>query len=93
VDEPLPAREARALARRILAGGSIVFTKHALQELEKDRKTTQDALNVLRGGAYGEAEWENGGWRHRASTQRMEVVLEFESDEELVVITGWARRA
>lgn len=92
MNQPLSAVEARKLARWILDGGTVFFTSHALAELAKDGKSTVDAVNVVRGGAYSEAEWENGGWRHRAFTARFTVVIEFESEQALVVVTGWARR-
>jgi hypothetical protein len=87
--QPLAAAEARKLARVILAEGTVVFTSHCLKELAKDGKTTVDATNVLRGGAYFEAEWENGAWRHRAQTQRMAVVIEFETEVALIVVTAF----
>lgn len=90
---PLTAAQARKLARAILEEGSVVFTSHCLKELTKDGKATIDAVNVLRGGAYSEAEWENGGWRHRAQTQRMAVVIEFETEAALIVITSFVFRA
>jgi len=77
------------LARSILEKGTVTFTSHCLKELAKDRKTTVDAVNVIRGGAYGEPEWENGAWRHRAQTQRMAVVIEIETEAELIVITSF----
>ena len=89
MEQPLAAGQARKLARAILANGQVVFTSHCLQELAKDGKTTIDAINVIRGGSYAEAEWENGGWRHRAQTQRMAVVLEFETEVELIVVTSF----
>jgi hypothetical protein len=59
-------------------------------------------VNVLRGGAVREAEWENGSWRFRVETQRMVFVVTFDpeptrmpagdddvSDLELIVVTGW----
>jgi hypothetical protein len=64
--QPLAAGEARTLAREILVQGTVSFTKHCLEELRKDGKTTVDATNVIRGGFYAEAEWEHGAWRHRA---------------------------
>jgi hypothetical protein len=73
----------------ILTEGTVIFTLHCLKELAKDGKTTVDATNVIRGGAYLEAEWENGAWRHRAQTQRMAVVLEFETEAELIVVTSF----
>jgi hypothetical protein len=51
-----------------------------------------DATNVIRGGAYGEAEWENGAWRHRAATQRMAVVIEFDAETSLIVVTAFVLR-
>ena len=48
-----------------------------------------DATNLVRGGVYSEAEWENGAWRHRASTQRMAVVIEFDTEVELIVVTAF----
>ena len=89
MEQPLAAGQARKLARAILANGQVVFTSHCLQELAKDGKTTIDAINVIRGGSYLEAEWENGGWRHRAQTQRMAVILEFETEVELIVVTSF----
>jgi hypothetical protein len=89
MEQPLAAGEARKLARAILASGQVVFTSHCLKELAKDGKTTIDAINVIRGGSYLEAEWENGAWRHRAQTQRMAVVLEFETEAELIVVTSF----
>jgi hypothetical protein len=56
MNQPLSAVDARALARQILATGKVTFTRHALAELAKDARTTVDAINVIRGGAYGEAE-------------------------------------
>lgn len=90
--QPLAAAEARKLAREILVRGTVSFTKHCLEELSKDGKTTVDATNILRGGAYGEAEWENGAWRHRASTQRMAVVIEFHTETKLIVVTSFVFR-
>jgi hypothetical protein len=87
--QPLAAVEARKLARLILAKGTVIFTTHCLRELAKDGKTTVDATNVIRGGSYLEAEWEHGAWRHRAQTQRMAVVIEFETEAELIVVTSF----
>jgi hypothetical protein len=87
--QPLAAAEARKLARKILVEGKVAFTSHCHKELAKDGKTTVDATNVIRGGAYSEAESENGAWRHRASTQRMAVVIEFHTEDELIVVTSF----
>jgi len=90
--KPLAGAEARKLARGILADGTVSFASHCRNELAKDGKTTVDATNVIRGGAYSEAEWENGAWRYRASTQRMAVVLEFDTEVELIVVTAFVFR-
>jgi Domain of unknown function (DUF4258) len=92
VDQPLLAAAARKLAREILDTGIVVFPDHALREMANDNLADIDVANVIRGGAYGEAEWENGGWRHHAFTQRIVVVIEFESETELVVVTAWRKK-
>jgi hypothetical protein len=92
VDRPLLAAEARKLAKQIIEIGSVGFTKHAEEEMAKDKLAAVDVINVLRGGSYAEAEWENAGWRHQVFTQRIAVVIEFESDSELTVITAWRKR-
>jgi hypothetical protein len=79
VNQPLSAADARKRAKEIIVDGSVGFTNHAEEEMAKDRLIAVDVINVLRGGAYSEAEWENGAWRHHVSTQRITVVIEFES--------------
>jgi hypothetical protein len=49
------------LIRAIVASGELRFTGHALDEMRKDGMTEIDVVNVLRGGAVGEAEFEPGG--------------------------------
>lgn len=88
----LRATEAKKLIREVLAGGhEVVFTRHALEELEKDGLTTGDVLNVLRGGVVREGEWENGTWRYRVETPRIAVVVEFDTETRLVVVTAWRK--
>jgi len=92
VDEPLLAADARRLAKEIIEIGGVGFTKHAEDEMAKDNLASVDVINVLRGGLYAEAEWENAGWRHHVFTQRIVVVIEFESESELTIITAWRKR-
>lgn len=102
---PLRATDARKLIRRLLDEGTFVSpgkNTHARKEMDKDGLTDVDAVNVLRGGAVREPEWENGSWRFRVETQRMVFVVTFDpepthvpaddedvSELELIVVTGW----
>jgi hypothetical protein len=92
VDEPLPASDAKRLILAILADGDVAFSKHAFDEMGKDRMTTQDVQNVLRGGAVQPGESQNGSWRYQVQTQRMCVVVAFRSETELVVVTAWRHK-
>ena len=58
--EPLDPAAAKPLIRRILETGTVTFSRHALQELRKDDRTTVDAVNALRGGVVDPAEFEQG---------------------------------
>jgi hypothetical protein len=90
--QPLDSASARKLMARILAEGVFTVTTHAKRELAKDGMTTVDAVNVIRGGVVEPPEWENGEWRYRIRTSRMYVVVAFESEDELVLVTAWRIR-
>lgn len=87
--EPLSPPEARKLILKIVAEGSVQFSQHALDEMEKDRMIIADCLRVLRGGWVEPAEFENGSWRHQVRTQSACVVNAFYAEEELFVVTAW----
>jgi hypothetical protein len=87
--EPLDPPAAKQLVRDILANGSVGFSKHALEEMEKDTLTAVDVNNVLRGGVVDPAELENGSWRYRSRTARIAVIFAFRSETELRSVTAW----
>ena len=87
--EPFTPTDAKARILVILASGSVSFSDHALDELGKDKMTTIDAVNVLRGGIVEPGELERGTYRYRVRTPRMYVVVAFRSESELRVVTGW----
>jgi hypothetical protein len=87
--EPLRPAEARKLLRVILASGEVVFTSHALDEMEQDGISQADAIGVLRSGVVEPAEFELGSWRYRVRTHRMYVVAAFRSEVAAVVVTAW----
>ena len=90
--EPLRPTEARKLLRAIVASGEVVFTSHALDEMEQDGISQADAIGVLRGGVVEPAEFENGSWRYRVRAQRLSVVAAFRSEAAAVVVTAWRLR-
>jgi hypothetical protein len=92
MDEPLDRVAAKRLVAEIMENGTWVVSPHAREEMAKDDMSDQDAINILRAGVYGEAEWENGRWRYRAWTARMVVIFQFESETELRLITAWRDR-
>jgi hypothetical protein len=68
-------RAAKQRIRDILAKGSVSFSNHALEEMDKDKLTAVDVTNVLRGGVVDPAEFENGSWRYRVRTARIAVIV------------------
>jgi hypothetical protein len=48
-----------------------------------------DCVNVLRAGVVGEPERENGAWRYHVRSLLFEVVIEFISEREFLVVTAW----
>ena len=81
---------ARERIRSIVATGTVTFTRHALEELAKDRMTTVDATNVLQGGAVTlDTQTARGEWTYHVRTAQMTVVVTLASNRELRVITAW----
>lgn len=89
MDEPLAHATIRTLARNILQTGEVNFIPHAAQRLKKHNLTAEDCLNVLRGGWCEFEELVDDEWRYRMITQKICVVITFESETELTVVTAW----
>jgi hypothetical protein len=90
LDEPLKPPQAKTLIREILIAGEVTYSKpHAEERLKKWNLTTLDCVNVLRGGVVAEGEFENGSWRYRVYTPRISVVVRFESEDILQIVTAW----
>lgn len=72
----------------------IRFSRHALEELKKDRLTTVDVINVMKSPdaqIVDEAELEHGSYRYRLGTKKIMVVIAFDSIKSLVVVTAWRK--
>ncbi len=94
MNEPLDQAQARREIRRIVTSpdGTIVFSRHAREEMEADGLDERDCTNALRAGVVEPAEWENGAWRYRVHSYAVWVVVQFIPEESLLVITAWRRR-
>jgi len=91
--EPLDRYQARKLIAQILVSGEVVVWDHCKEELAKDDLDIMDASNVLRCGQITEpAEEVRGRWRYRVHTDHMGVVVQFEADDALSVVTAWRKR-
>jgi Domain of unknown function (DUF4258) len=88
--EPLSPNAARGLLRAILASGEVVFSGHALTEMENDGITQADVIRVLRGGMVEPAELERGSWRYRVRAQNVYAVVSFRSESHAIVVTAWS---
>ena len=90
----LGKNEANKLLKKILnTGGAVAYTRHALEEMAKDKMTTVDVENVLRGGRiYEEPEFVREGYRYRVHTEMFGVVVEFRSEKEALVVTAWRKK-
>lgn len=87
-------QEARKLLTKIMIGKphNLVFSRHSREELLKDGLTTVDAINVLKSPdakILDDAELKNGSYRYRVETKNICIVVVFESEEKLIVVTAW----
>lgn len=90
MNEPISHGEAKALTAQIRKTGEVRFSRHALQEMEKDDLSEIDIDNVLRGGYVEDPpDFQNGTWRYRICISMIAVVLAFRSTGSLVIVTAW----
>ena len=90
--EPLPPSTVKRLLIAILASGTLSFTKHAYEEMAKDKLTEVDVRNTLRGGAVSAGELVSGTWRYRVETRLIAAVVAFRSETHAVVVTAWRNK-
>ena len=84
--------QARKLLSEILNTGTLYWSRHAETEMEKDNLTKNDVLNVLRGGHITDpGEYEKGSWRYRVLTAKICVVVAFNSESSVAVVTAWRK--
>lgn len=90
---PLSADQATRVARGILADGTVFTPPHAESRLNERSITTQDIENTLVGGVCARAEWHEGRqeWRYQFETSRIGVVIAFDDEENLTVVTTWRK--
>lgn len=88
--QPLSPDQARRCIRTILDTGIVTYAiPHALKRLQQRNISMVDCENVLRGGVVEPAEWENGAWRYPMRTQKITVIVQILSEDELLVVTAW----
>ena len=81
------------LVRQIIVTGIVTYSQpHAEERMRERGISTVDCINVLRGGVADEGEYENGSWRYRVRTPKMCVVIRFESESLLEVVTAWREK-
>jgi hypothetical protein len=88
-------RQDRNAARKristIRSSGTVNVWNHCKDELAADGLDTVDLDNVLRCGTIDEEPelHDTGAWRYRVKTFRMCVVVQFDAEDELSVVTAW----
>lgn len=88
--QPYKKGVAKKLLRKILSEGFVTYSRpHALDRMNERNISVLDCENVLRAGIVDEAEFENGAWRHHVRTQKIIVVVEFLSEEEILILSAW----
>ena len=87
--EPLSPPTARKLILAILSTGTVRFSPHALAEMAADGIDQATVRFVLRGDIVEPAELERGSWRYRIRAASVYIVVAFEVETKLVVVTAW----
>ena len=83
---PMNAADAKKLLKRILESGEVTYSQpHAVDRMKERTLSMVDCENVLRGGKIEP----DGVNRFKVSTNKITVVIEFISDDEVLVVTIW----
>lgn len=83
---PMNTVDAKKLLKKILDFGDITYSQpHAIQRLRERAISTLDCENVLRAGKIEP----DGVSRFKVSTNKITVVIEFLSEDEVLVVTVW----
>ena len=90
--KPLQPDEAKARIREILSRGRVVYSKpHAMERLQQRDLTMLDCANVLHEGSVDPPYRENGKWRYKVKTAKIEVVIQFLKYDRLMIVTAWRK--
>lgn len=92
----LHRNEARKLISRLVLDESVTFSQHAFTRMEDRNVDLQDVWNVLESVdsfISDEGELENGSYRYRLSTNRLVVVIGFNSEGTRLVVVTVIRRS
>ena len=90
-DEPFSPNQTRDLCRNIIEKGGVKFSNHALEQMRTRDLSQLDCTNVLRAGHADQAEPHGSNWRYQIHTTRMCVVVAFQSENRLTVVTAWRK--
>ena len=93
ITKRLDSLQAHKLLSRILRAGGVSWSQHATDEMKEDDLGETDIVNTLRCGAVGGGEFKGETWRYRVETDRVGVVVAFQSEAEAVIVTAWRKRA
>lgn len=92
----LDKTQARKLIAKIVNQNpsGVRYSKHAFTEMKDDNLTVNDILNVIKSPdakILEDAELEKGSYRYRLQTEKIMVVIAFDSPTSFVVVTAWRK--
>lgn len=67
------------------------YPSYVKRRMAERALTLVDVREVLRGGVVEPAEWESGEWRYRVRVRDRYVVVAFEDETTLVLVTVWRK--
>jgi|SRR3989338_3175632 len=95
IESQLNPNQARKILSEILnrtGTNKISFSGHCRKEMENDSLITVDVFNVLKEGLiHDEPEHTNGSYRYRVETDKITVVVAFNSPNYIRCVTAWRK--
>ena len=94
MSQPTDEREAKRRILEVLDHGQVIYSTHAEKEMAADGIVAADVERVLRGGVVEPPEPVGSVLRFRVRASKVHVVVEFDEDEDslVIVVTAWRKK-
>jgi hypothetical protein len=87
--EPYTEPQLKKICRAASQTGSIVLSKHAKERMAEQGLIMNDVINTLRGGKLRHTDFENGVYKYRLTTGKVDAVVIVTGPDSIFIVTAF----